>query len=396
MTHRAPRAFQATAIRIESRERRDRGPDSALERERASAAPLYVANASVARRRLLWIEDQPELMKPVVSYLAEHGYDVEFATSGEDGLEMAGLGNYSAILLDLKLPDAHGLDLLDRLAPSGNRSPVIVITGYGSTESALIAGRYGAAAYKSKPLIGADLVELIRSVLAFSMPFRPFVGLVRRDTSGSSSMSFTEVLKLLDELGSAATPPMDDRLELRSVVSTPLALAAADPDLTLIQFSGIAEALRWISRLGEIVPRAAVLFLRDRLDVVSRLHSGRVNRIVEQLVAIFEGAGNRCLHLRRAVVARGLKIDQKELSKLIAREIGLSFPRLRRLVVMRRAVQMIVTSDEQLAQIGYAVGYESLSAFDRGFASVLGTSPGQYRQLVTARGSRSSLPPVTR
>jgi AraC-like DNA-binding protein len=74
------------------------------------------------------------------------------------------------------------------------------------------------------------------------------------------------------------------------------------------------------------------------------------------------------------------------LSRVPRDAFGLSIRQLRRAVIMRRAVQMLAASDEQVAQIAYAVGYEHPSAFNHSFASFFGVSPNSCRQLIGTRG----------
>jgi CheY-like chemotaxis protein len=94
------------------------------------------------------------------------GFRVDCAPSGGEGLAMARAHAYDGLFLDLRLPDVSGLDVLRQLRREGNCVRVFVLTGFGDVESALAAGRLGAAGYLHKPLMGDDLVaaanELVR------------------------------------------------------------------------------------------------------------------------------------------------------------------------------------------------------------------------------------------
>lgn len=100
--------------------------------------------------------------------------------------------------------------------------------------------------------------------------------------------------------------------------------------------------------------------------------------------------GKACLHLDEEAVAQELGVDRDGLSTRLRRELGLSLHQLRRLIIMRRAVQMLAVSEEQVAQIAYAVGYDHPSAFNHGFASLFGVSPRTYRSLIGARSSNDT------
>jgi DNA-binding response OmpR family regulator len=131
----------------------------------SQAAPSEVT-AAPSRVRLLWIEDHPEFMAPLASWLVREGFDVEFAMRGEAGIHMARSAMYAVILVDLILPDIPGIEVLKTLRSAGITTPIIVITGHGSIESAVEALHAGAADFKSKPLRAVDLVQTVRTVLA--------------------------------------------------------------------------------------------------------------------------------------------------------------------------------------------------------------------------------------
>jgi AraC-like DNA-binding protein len=101
-------------------------------------------------------------------------------------------------------------------------------------------------------------------------------------------------------------------------------------------------------------------------------------------------AGKAGLHIKEDAVAEELGVNRDTLSALVRREFGISIPQLRRLIVMRRAVQVLAVTDEQVAQIAYAVGYEHPSAFNHSFASVFGVSPRTFRRMTGARGPKTT------
>jgi DNA-binding response OmpR family regulator len=88
-----------------------------------------VSPTSQSAARLLWIDDQIEAGHPTVRLLRRHGFDVECARTGWDGLRKAGREPYAGIILDLRLPDVPGLAVLQRLATDEIDTPVLVVTG---------------------------------------------------------------------------------------------------------------------------------------------------------------------------------------------------------------------------------------------------------------------------
>ena len=334
------------------------------------------------RRRLLWIEDQPELMAALAAFLIRDGFDVEFASTGAAGFRMASSAAYGIILLDLKLPDELGMDVLKRIRSADIKTPVIVISGYGSIEAALEAGQAGAAGFKSKPLRAADLLHTIRSVIDSSKREEP-AQLFREAQGEGPAASVRHLIGHLSEIISLSdSRDVNGWSEVRDTLRKDLARVVADPHLTLVEFSAVTDALRLISSEQHPWPRLALGHFLDRLEAGPGPDWKSVDETVRRLVMRLIATGKTCLHLSEDAVVHELGVDREILSTLLRRELGLSITQLRRVIVMRRAVQMLAVSDEQVAQIAYAVGYEHPSAFNHGFASLFGLSPRTYRRLL--------------
>jgi two-component system OmpR family response regulator len=93
--------------------------------------------------RVLLIEDNSRLAYSLSRLLAAHAMCIDIATDGQMGLEVARSCCHDVLLVDLILPRKSGLDLLGDLRSEGIRTPAIILTGRGSFESALEAGRLG-------------------------------------------------------------------------------------------------------------------------------------------------------------------------------------------------------------------------------------------------------------
>jgi DNA-binding response OmpR family regulator/AraC-like DNA-binding protein len=351
-------------------------------------SPGSASTDAASRGRLLWIDDQPELMAALAAYLIREGLDVEFAPTGAAGFRMASSAVYDIILLDLKLPDELGMDVLKRIRSADIRTPVIVISAYGSIESALEAGRAGAAGFKSKPLRAADLLHTIRSVIDSSKREEP-ARLFREAQGEGPAASVRQIIGHLSEITSLSdSRDVNGWSEVRDTLRKDLARAIADPHLTLVEFSAVTEALRLVSSEQHPWPRLALGHFLDRLEAGPGPDWKSVDETVRRLVMRLIAAGKTCLHLSEDAVAQELGVDREILSTLLRRELGLSVPQLRRVIVMRRAVRMLAITDEQVAQIAYATGFEHPSAFNRGFASLFGISPRTFRRLMGARSRK--------
>lgn len=78
--------------------------------------------------KILWIDDEADLLKPYFLYLEEKGYDVDSALSGRDGLEMCDSTSYDIIFLDENMPGLSGLETLELIKESHSSVPVVMIT----------------------------------------------------------------------------------------------------------------------------------------------------------------------------------------------------------------------------------------------------------------------------
>lgn len=101
--------------------------------------------------RLLIVEDTPSLARTYEAHLRHDFSEVVIADTGAKAVEAVDVQAPDCVLLDLKLPDADGLELLDRWIDQGLKAPVIVITANGSMSVAVDAMRRGAVDFVVKP-----------------------------------------------------------------------------------------------------------------------------------------------------------------------------------------------------------------------------------------------------
>lgn len=111
------------------------------------------------RHRLLLIDDDDAVRDSIAGYLQELGYQVEQAASGQRGLELFEQNVPEVVLLDLKLPQLSGLDVLKVLTRHPANVPVIVISGSGVMNDVVQALRYGASDYLVKPITDLAMLE---------------------------------------------------------------------------------------------------------------------------------------------------------------------------------------------------------------------------------------------
>jgi len=110
---------------------------------------------------VLIIEDDPQLAKNIQTYLARSGFEVRSCTSGEDGLKEFERFKPDVLLLDFRLPDLDGVEVLKRLRALDTRVQVIMMTGEGSVEVAVAAMKAGAHDYLTKPVVLKEIKLLL-------------------------------------------------------------------------------------------------------------------------------------------------------------------------------------------------------------------------------------------
>ncbi len=118
--------------------------------------------------RLLVVDDEPNVRYSIKKRLESDALTVDLAESGRRGVELAGLLRPDAVILDIRLGDMTGMEVFDRLRAIDPRLPVIVITAYAATETAIEAMKRGAFEYLLKPVDLHQLGEVVQRAVELS------------------------------------------------------------------------------------------------------------------------------------------------------------------------------------------------------------------------------------
>src|ERR1700742_3700729 len=113
---------------------------------------------------LLIVDDDVELCALLIERLAEDGFNLSAAHNGIDGLELAGSGSYSLVILDVMLPRMWGIDVLKQLRARSS-VPVLMLTARGDDIDRIIGLEVGADDYLPKPFNPRELVARIKAIL---------------------------------------------------------------------------------------------------------------------------------------------------------------------------------------------------------------------------------------
>jgi len=115
--------------------------------------------------RILVVDDDKVLADNLVEYLSKLGYQASPAYGGREGLTEFEQGDFQLVITDLKMPEMDGMELLEAVKALDRRVVVMVITGYGSIESAVDAIKKGAYDYIPKPFKMEELEVIVNRAL---------------------------------------------------------------------------------------------------------------------------------------------------------------------------------------------------------------------------------------
>ncbi len=110
---------------------------------------------------ILVIDDEPVIRDSCMQILSRKGCEVTLSATGRDGLRFLETGDFDAVILDLKLPDMDGLDILQTLRAEESPPPVIVITAYPTVHGAVQVMKLGAYDYIPKPFTPTILRDVV-------------------------------------------------------------------------------------------------------------------------------------------------------------------------------------------------------------------------------------------
>jgi len=124
------------------------------------------------RIRILVVEDEAAIRTGLVDVLIFHGYEVDSASTGPEGLKKSLTGKFGLILLDIMLPGMDGYEICNRIRAGDRNQPIIMLTAKTSDEEIIHGLKLGADDYVAKPFSIQQLVLRIQAVLRRSQAGR--------------------------------------------------------------------------------------------------------------------------------------------------------------------------------------------------------------------------------
>src|SRR5258708_5574817 len=181
--------------------------------------------------RVLIIDDERPVLMTVEALLKRHGYHVDAAATGSQGLKLLKSNSPSLVLLDLQLPDAHGLEMLDRIKTELPKAQVIILTAHDSLHNAIESIKRGAYHFISKPYASEELLSLVEKALEKQFLLREAEKLRMK----------TEQLEKRLEISEARTSAVFKSKPMQEIEELIAAMAPSDANVLIAGESGVGK-----------------------------------------------------------------------------------------------------------------------------------------------------------
>ena len=223
--------------------------------------------------KILWADDEIDLLKPHILFLNAKGYDVDTAVSGVDALAMAAATPYDLVILDENMPGISGLETLSRLKEALPHTPVVMITK--SEEENIMDQAIGSkiADYLIKPVNPNQILLSIKKTLHSS-----------RLVAERSLSAYRDDFALIASMTDSASTPADWAELYRKLTRWQLELEApgAAPDMAEILAAQVNEAN---ARFGRTVSADYPHWIADTTDAPLMPHRVMKSRVLPALAS---------------------------------------------------------------------------------------------------------------
>lgn len=119
----------------------------------------------LTKRKILIVDDEPEIIAELVEYFTDKGYQVTEASGGLEALDKFLLERTDVVITDIKMPRGSGDELIKRLRQMDRHLPIVAFTGYYSAEELAQARDAGATVTLTKPIAICELSDTLATLL---------------------------------------------------------------------------------------------------------------------------------------------------------------------------------------------------------------------------------------
>jgi DNA-binding NtrC family response regulator len=165
------------------------------------------------RRSVLLVDDDEEALETISDILQEKGFYTETAKTGKEALEKAEKRVFNVVLLDIKLPDMTGIEVLKVLSGKHLPTMAIMITANATMQNAVDANNFGASAYILKPIDPEKLFQAIKECLKKQEIFNLRISQGTRKIPVSISLS-NRIIQLIDQEATRQRRTRSELIEL--------------------------------------------------------------------------------------------------------------------------------------------------------------------------------------
>ncbi len=150
--------------------------------------------------RILVVDDEPYIRQILADFLTIEGFDVRVAADGLDAQQQLAHAPFDVVLTDLKMPNVTGIELLRRVTVAYPATLTVIMTGFGTVETAIDAMKEGAYDYVLKPFKTDEIITVIRRAMqqrrlkAENLRLREAVSLYKVSEAISHSLSLEDVV----------------------------------------------------------------------------------------------------------------------------------------------------------------------------------------------------------
>ena len=116
--------------------------------------------------KILVVDDEDIVLESCQAVFELHGFEAQFAPSADKALEVMKNNGFDLLLIDVKMPKKDGMYLMRKIKEQWPDMPIIVMSGYYTTETIQEAMRMGATTFIAKPFEPDELMETIRNVIS--------------------------------------------------------------------------------------------------------------------------------------------------------------------------------------------------------------------------------------
>lgn len=305
--------------------------------------------------RVLLVEDEVPLGRLWTRDLSAAGVATTWVETLADGVGTVARSPFDVVVLDLKLPDGWGLELLKELRQRGDGTPGLVISAYGGFEAGMQAAHFAPVAFLAKPFVSKRLVEAILALAVGATP----------------CSSVSRALRIWQGLQPFESPDV--------VVGALLRFSLVD-DINLVQCSALFRQVRQCV----LDPRSTT-----RVDIENLLDTtGSPPEPIQSALADVLSVVRASQRIRSDEIARACRLPPHRLRQVVLAGTGRDVRWWARVARVRRMLLTMLNSPDQLAQSAFAAGYPQARQAVRDFNDILGMSPGRVQVVLQATTRR--------